>query len=104
MDGVATVQVIKSDGSQMSWKVDDEKADSVIKILVTNRKPYSRDNSSNWGKRGPKYKYPISDDIFKIALDMRSRGIGKESIARELKISSRSLGRAFDKHDQGMDE
>lgn len=101
MSGKATVQVTKSDGSQMAWKVDDDKADSVIKILVTHRKPYSRENAANWNKRGPKFKYPITDELFKTALAMREDGMGKEAIARELKISSRSLGRAFDRHDLG---
>lgn len=97
----AIVEVVKSDGSKMAWKVDDDKADKVIKILVTPpRKPYSRENAANWQKRGPKFKYPIEGEVLEKAIAMRADGIGKEEIARELKVSSRSLGRVFERLDQ----
>jgi hypothetical protein len=84
----------------MDWKVSDEKADTIIKLLVKQPRGYSRENSANWKRRGPKPKLPVTGEIFHSALKMRADGMGKEAIARELKISSRTLGRAFDRHDQ----
>lgn len=94
---MARVQVTKTDGSVLDWKVSDDKADGVISLLF--KREYSRENAANWKRRGPKPKTAPDDAVFQTALRMRAEGMGKEEIARELKVSSRTLGRNFDRYD-----
>ncbi len=99
---LASVQINKTDGSTVRWLITDERADELVKIIVkqpTPRRHYSRENASTWKRRGPKPKIPVEGDLLDRAIKLRAEGMGKEAIARELKVPARTLGRAFDRYD-----
>lgn len=101
MATTATVKVTKTDGSVMNWNVTDEQCDKVIKLLLA--KPRQPSSSNNGKRRGPKAKVPIEGELLNTALWMRADGMSREAIARELKVPSRTLGRAFDRWDSNQE-
>lgn len=84
---MARVTIVREVGGEIrDWEITEEKAADLVRVLFDQPKKYAP-------------RVPLSDEDFKKALTMRALGRRTGAIARELKLSNRTLEAAFQKHD-----